>query len=132
LTAVARTILISAGLQRKFWPLAIQHAAFLRNRLPTSGNAGDISPYEAFTGTIPDLQNLPEFGAKCVVIEEVPRGRKFDARTSDRRFVGYEPGYLGFRCLDPKSYKLTVSREVTFKSSDLQSPAKVATHTMGR
>ena len=69
LVADARTLLLHSGLSPSFWPHAIRHAAYLRNRLPSSASGGK-SPLEALTGMRPGLRHLKPFG--CMVIARVP------------------------------------------------------------
>jgi hypothetical protein len=56
----ARTLLIEAGLPTCFWPFAIKHVVYVRNRVRHAAT-GD-SPYYMVTGDMPSLKNLKVFG----------------------------------------------------------------------
>lgn len=53
----ARSMLQTAGLSDNFWAEAVLTAVVLRNRSPTVA-VKDMTPYEAFIGSKPDVANL--------------------------------------------------------------------------
>jgi Reverse transcriptase (RNA-dependent DNA polymerase) len=59
----AESDLYDCDLPKKYWPLAINHANYLRNRSPAAGI--DTTPIQAATGLIPCLDHLKPFG--CLV-----------------------------------------------------------------
>ena len=65
--AVARTIIIDACLPPRFWGETVIVAAYVRNRLPSSANANNRSPYEVRYGRRPDLRHLRLFGITTYV-----------------------------------------------------------------
>ncbi|KAI1004535.1 hypothetical protein K3495_g3674 [Podosphaera aphanis] len=80
LATYARSIMFEAQLPHQFWDYAIEHAVWIRNRLPTS--ALPFGPSESTTSTweipnaawyekLPKLQNLRSFG--CVATLAYPK-----------------------------------------------------------
>ncbi len=53
-------MLKDSGLGSYLWPEAIRTAVYLKNRSPT--RVLDKTPYEAWTGDVPDLSRLRVFG----------------------------------------------------------------------
>eukprot|EP00048_Salpingoeca_helianthica_P013906 m.210806 g.210806 ORF g.210806 m.210806 type:complete len:208 (+) comp15559_c1_seq1:2011-2634(+) len=73
LSGMARGLVQQAGLDMRYWFLAYQHAAFVRNRSPTSAFGGD-SPLFVLTGQHPPIDKLRRFGCTVhVKIDEGPR-----------------------------------------------------------
>lgn len=58
------SMLADAGLSEAYWPEALEHATYLHNVMPTAGLPGGISPFEAWTGEKPNLENLRPFGCR--------------------------------------------------------------------
>ena len=83
----ARTLLIEADLPACFWPFAIKHVVYVRNRV-RHATTGD-SPYYMVTGEKPSLKNLKVFGCRAYVLI-LPTPSKFERRA--------EPGVL-LECL---------------------------------
>ncbi len=72
-----RTLLASGKLHVKYWPLAIETAAYLLNRTPHTPLGGKI-PLEVATGKATNLENVRVFGcAAYVQIPKVQRKGKF-------------------------------------------------------
>ena len=66
----ARSLLYQASLPEKFWCFAIEHAVYVKNRVPTSALPyGDLkdytTPFEAYKEAIPDLSRLRTFGCSA-------------------------------------------------------------------
>lgn len=68
-----RTLLEQAGLSAKYWEYAIDHVAYVKNRLPHS--ALICSPYEALTGRKPTLKHVRVFGCAAFVYNEEPKSK---------------------------------------------------------
>lgn len=145
LTEKMRSLLFDAGLEAKFWPKAIETAAYLINRSPSRTNPENKTPYEIWHGSKPNLKNLKVFGAVAFrhVPEEVRhqmvtsqrrRGNIFDAkicpRAEKRILIGYTN--TGYNVLDPSTEKVVSSCDVRFNEqknlssindSDIPEPA---------
>lgn len=106
-------MLISASVPRIFWGEAVLTAVHLINRIPTALTAS-ISPHERLYRIPPDYSSLRVFGCTCFVMcHSVDRG-KIDRRSIMCVFLGYSDTQKGYRCYDPLSRKLYVSRNVVF------------------
>ena len=66
----ARSMMTHAGLPDKFWAEAVDTAAYLRNRTPTTAIRGYRTPYEVWYGERPNIGHLKVFG--CVAYALIP------------------------------------------------------------
>jgi hypothetical protein len=73
----ARTLLFEADLPDCFWPFAIKHVVYVRNRV-RHATTGD-SPYYMVTGDMPSLKNLKVFGCRAYILI-LPTLSKFERR----------------------------------------------------
>ncbi|GIL56110.1 hypothetical protein Vafri_11546, partial [Volvox africanus] len=83
-------MLAESGLPLKLWAEAMATANLLRNVSPVVGMA--VTPYEAFTGTKPDISHLRVFG--CAAYAHVPKEKRNKLQPVSRKgvLVGYEQG----------------------------------------
>jgi hypothetical protein len=81
-------MLYEANLSQEYWCLGIQHAVYLKNRIPTAALPyGEeiltiaITLYEAYKGTVPKLTSLQVFGYAAFSINTKEKHLcKFDSR----------------------------------------------------
>ena len=85
ITEAACAMLIESRLPHDLWDYALAHAAFVRNRIPRSGE--DITPYEKLFNRRPNVAGLAIFGQTVVV--RIPE----EVRDKSLRFLGR--GQLG-------------------------------------
>ena len=71
------------------------------------------TPYEQWSGRKPNIEHLRVFGS-VVHVKTTKRVNKLDDRSNVMVFIGYELGTKAYRCLDPLSFKVTISRDVIF------------------
>ena len=109
----ARSLLLSASVPSEFWGEAVLTAAHLINRIPTSHNSG-LSPFEKLYRHAPDYSSLRVFGSTCFVLRPHVERSKLSSKSAICVFLGYGAGQKGYRCFDPISQKLYVSRHVVF------------------
>ncbi|KAK4373109.1 hypothetical protein RND71_008493 [Anisodus tanguticus] len=109
----ARSMLLSASVPSEFWGEAVLTSVYLINRIPTSHNSG-ISPYARLFGHTPLYSHLRVFGSTCFVLRPHAERTKLSSRVAICVFLGYGVGQKGYRCHDPVSGKLYVSRNVSF------------------
>lgn len=95
---------------------AVRHAVYVLNRLPTKALT-DCTPYEAWSGTKPNVDHIRISG--CVAHMKVlkPHLRKLDDRSRKVIYLGIEPGTKAHRLCDPETEKLHVSRDVKFEEN---------------
>ncbi len=95
--ATARTILVSSGLDGRFWYLAMQYAASIHN---IQFSASLVStPYVLMHGCKPDVSGDRQFGVEAWLYVQPERRQdpKFGRRGEPCIFVGYplrQQGYL--------------------------------------
>lgn len=113
----ARTMLHAKNLQKSLWAEAVNTAVHILNRSGTSPEDGR-TPYELWYGKSPDLNKLRNFGNK--VFSHVPKQlrKKWDAKSREGIFVGYEENTKGYRIYYPKERKVDIARDVIFKPSN--------------
>ncbi|KAI3636627.1 hypothetical protein MIR68_005316 [Amoeboaphelidium protococcarum] len=107
------SMLLSSGLPRRYWGLAVQAYVYVANRVLTSARnaAGQlqITPYEVYHGSQPRYNHLRIWG--CPVTYFVPKEAradkfKFSSRTAKGHFIGYRPS--GYQILTAQNSLLDV------------------------
>jgi hypothetical protein len=117
----ARTLLIEAGLPTCFWPFAIKHVVYVRNRVRHATTADHDSPYYMVTGDMSNLKKLKVFGCRAYVLI-LPTSSKFERRAESG--VPLESlSYGVYKVLVPSKdggeSKVIISRHVTFDEEEL-------------
>lgn len=110
---MARTMLLEAKLPRKYWAEAVSTAVYLLNRCPTRALSNTV-PEEIWTKTKPDLSHLRIFGCEAMVHIPKEKRDKWDPKAKELLFMGYSENGKGYRLIDSKTNKITISRNVTF------------------
>ncbi|GMF65420.1 unnamed protein product [Phytophthora lilii] len=112
ITEMARSMLHSMQIERKWWGEAIMTAVHLVNRIPNSARPG-VSPLEVLTGSKPVLDYLRVFGAKGFVHIDEVKWTKLDAKAHRCLFLGYAETSKAYRVWDLDDNKrLVTSRSV--------------------
>lgn len=104
-----RALLFDSGLPKSMWGEAVQVACYLTNRSPT--RACNVTPYEMWTGSKPDLKKLKIFGCDAYA-KVLTYTKKLDERSVKMTFVGYAPN--GYRLWNAEKQKICISRDVKF------------------
>jgi hypothetical protein len=88
-----RLLLFNIGLLVEFWCLALEHAIWIKNRVPTGalpfgeGTLGTAkTPFEAYTEKVPNMENLKAFG--CAAYPKI-KGAK-----PGKSFPRHRPGFI--------------------------------------
>jgi hypothetical protein len=110
---MARTIRVSAGLDKEFWVLAWSTAVYLRNRAPASAHGGK-TPYELYFEKIPNLSTLRVFGCRAEALIPAETRRKDDLRSVSGMFVGYDEDSRAYKFLPDGSRKWKSVRSLKF------------------
>jgi histone deacetylase 1/2 len=110
---VGLSLLAHATVPLKFWDEAFLTSVFLINRLP-SRVIGNDTHYERLFNKSPDYSFLRTFG--CAVWPNLRpyNSRKLEFRSKRFVFLGYSNIHKGFKCLEPSSRRVYVSRDVVF------------------
>lgn len=68
-------------------------------------------------GKNPNYSSLRIFGCQCFPYLKSQGLNKFSRKTISCVFLGYSPLHKGYRCLDPHTHKVYISRHVVFNES---------------
>jgi hypothetical protein len=112
-----------------FWCDAVLSSQYLRNCLPTSTLAVNITPYEVFRCAKLDVSHLRVWGCQCFVAIPGELREKAGFKHFEGIFVGYEENRKGWRVWDLKG-KYHFSWDVIFNedlSRRLDVPRSVST-----
>lgn len=109
----AKCMLFDADLDKPYWGEAVNTAVYIMNR-SVSSVLINKAPEEMWTGKKVDLGKMRIFGSPVMV--HVPKANrvKLDPKSRKLIFVGYDNNVKGFRCIDPVTKKITISRDVVF------------------
>ncbi|XP_019465092.1 PREDICTED: uncharacterized protein LOC109363293 [Lupinus angustifolius] len=109
---MARSMMRTKSLPKKFWAEAISTATYLLNRCPTK-RLVNKTPEEAWTGHKPTAKHLKVFGSICFKhIPESKRG-KLDNRGEKLIFVGYH-STGAYKVYNPTTNTISYSRDLRF------------------
>ena len=110
---VAQALMSEKNVPHTYWAEAVSTTVYIMNRTPTAA-VHDVTPEEKFTGVKPDLSHLKVFG--CIAYVHVPDElcTKLDPKVEKCVFIGYSLEQKGYRCYNPLTHKLRVSRDVVF------------------
>jgi hypothetical protein len=86
---------------------------YVLNRTLSKSN-GNKTPYEWWTGSKPTVSHLRVFGCIAHVKVAKPNMQKLEDRSQSLIFVGYEPGFAAYRCYNPSTKHVHISRDVVF------------------
>jgi hypothetical protein len=115
------SLLAQSHLSSLFWVDAFVTSVFIINRLPSS-ILGNVSPFFKLYNKGPDYSLLRSFGCSCFPLLRPYSTHKLMFRSKHCIFLGYSSNQRGYRCLDPLSRKVYVSRHVVF--DETRFPAK--------
>ncbi|CAI7934186.1 unnamed protein product [Closterium sp. NIES-54] len=77
-----------ASLSSKFWPYALEYAAWLHNRIGCSSNPSAHSPYFMMTRKAADVSMARTFGCLCYYLPSQGSFEKFEQRGQTGMFLG--------------------------------------------
>ena len=115
---MSRRLLIQSGLPDYLWGETVNTACHIRNLCPSTA-IGDKIPLELWKGKIQgEINRLKVFGCKVWYLKSPGEG-KFDSRTDEGIFVGYDRQVKGYRIYLPKTKKVIISCHVRFEENIL-------------
>jgi len=114
---MARAMLAQAKLPRSLWGEALNMAVYIKNRIPTKGVEGEVSPYERWYGRTPDISYMRIFGCNAYAYVQDKQRGKLDSKAEKYRLVGYSFHSRGFRLYNEAKRQVVVRRDVTFDES---------------
>ena len=110
---VARALMFQSGVLLSLWGDCILTSVFLINRTP-SQVISNKTPYEMLTSKLPHYSHLNTFACLCYASTSPKQRHKFQDRARACVFLGYPPGYKGYKLLDLQSNTVFISRNVVF------------------
>jgi len=112
---VARALMADKNMPHHYWAEAIATVVYIMNRTPITTMHGMI-PKEEYSGKKPDLSHLKVFGciayAYVHVLDELQT--KLDPKAGKCVFIGYSHEQKRYRCYNPITRKMKVSKDVVF------------------
>ncbi|CAI7749803.1 unnamed protein product [Closterium sp. NIES-54] len=84
-----RPMTTGASLSYKFWPYALEYAAWLHNRISCSSNSSAHSPYFMMMGRAADVSMARTFGCLCYYLPPQGSFGKFEQRGRVGMFLGH-------------------------------------------
>ena len=114
---MVRTFLADSALPLNFWGEAFICAVFVFNRMPTSVNPGNRSPFEMRFGRQPDLRRLRPFGVVSHVLyndDKLRKRGKLTTRSEVGVMVGYDDaqGTRGYHIYIPRHRRVVTAVQV--------------------
>ena len=116
LMEVARSMMFHTSVPKRFWGDAVVTACYLINRIPTR-ILQDHSPFEVLNKTRPSIDHMRVFGCLCFVLIPGEQRNKLEAKSTRAMFIGYSPNQKGYKCYEPETRRVLVSRDVKFVES---------------
>ena len=127
LADMMRSMLVGAGLPSDYWSYAIRHAVYIKNRLPHRHLQDYRTPFQEYTGRIPDLSHLRVFGSRVTVGR--PQGRRYkldNTATTTGIFLGYTASNRNVWYKDDTTGLVKSARHVIFDEAHYMSVDKPA------
>lgn len=107
------TLLHDSNLPLTYWPHAFHTAAYLINR-QTTPLLHNISPYQALFNQPPNYLKLRKFGCLCYPLTKPYNHHKLEPKSVSCIFLGYSLTQKAYKCFDPQTHRLYLSRHVIF------------------
>ena len=114
---MVRSMMSRTELPLSFWGFALETAAFTLNRVPTK--SVDKTPYEIWTGRVPNLSFLKIWGCEVYVKRLI--SDKLDPKSDKCFFVGYPRETKGYYFYHKSGNKVFVARHGTFLEEEFLS-----------
>ena len=108
-----KSVLCHANLPISFWGEALRFVNIVLNRSPTKA-VNNMTPFEAWYGTKPDLSVLHVFGCQADVLDQDHLHRKFQLSTKTAIYLGPEENSSAHRLWNPETKRIFRSRNVKF------------------
>ena len=109
----ARTMMLRANAPTFLSAEGVSTAVYLLNKTASSTTC-DSTPFEIWTGQMPDYSHLKVFGSSAFVHIPKQFRTKLDEKSVKVVFVGYQGDSTNYRFYNPATRKMTESREAVF------------------
>jgi hypothetical protein len=119
LQEMARVMLSSKNLSKKFWAEAVNTACHVGNRVFLRVGS-TMTPYEILLGKKPTVKYFHVFGCICYILNDREYLSKFDSKSDKAIFLGYSTNSRAYRVYNLKTKSVMESINVVFDdASDL-------------
>ncbi|MCO5559204.1 hypothetical protein L7F22_012799 [Adiantum nelumboides] len=110
---VAHALMSQKNMPPCYWVEAASTAVYTMNRTPTAA-IHDMTSEKKFIGKKPDVSHFKVFG--CIAYVHVPDElrTKIDLKAEKCVFIGYSIDQKGYKCYNPITRQVRVSRNVVF------------------
>ena len=108
---IVRSMLSEKGLQKEFWPEAVNWAVHVMNRSPTL-SVKNVTPEEAWTGIKPCVDHFRVFGSVAFVHVPDCQRKKLDNKSVKCILLGTSEESKAYRLYDPVNKKVVISRDI--------------------
>lgn len=108
-----RTLLFHASIPPTFWPDALAASTYLLNRRPCRPR-NNCTPFHLLFGVPPEYSHLRVFGCLCYPNLASTAPHKLAPRSTKCIFLGYPLDQKGYKCYNPMTKRVIISRHVTF------------------
>ncbi|RVW29453.1 Retrovirus-related Pol polyprotein from transposon RE1 [Vitis vinifera] len=112
-TETGLALLFHSHFSLRFWVDAFSTATYIINRLPTP-LLGGKSPFELLYGYSSHYENFHPFGCRVYPCLRDYMPNKLSPHKIPCIFLGYSPSHKGFRCLNPTTSRLYITRHAQF------------------
>jgi len=123
---LVRSMIHTAGIDKKFWAEAVQTAVYVRNRVTSRSLPKLKTPFHLWHNAVPDLSHLRIFGSPCFYTIPKNKRKKLNPRSREAIFMGYSMQSKGYKIWDPESRKMLVSRDVIFRERNFPEVDEIA------
>lgn len=117
LLEVARSMMFHSNVPKRYWGEAVLTGAHLINRAPSKVLNGK-SPNEVMYNRKPNLSYLRVFGCTCFVHIPNDLRDKLSNRSQKCMLLGYSTTQKGYKCINPLTNNMIISRNVTFLENE--------------
>jgi transposase InsO family protein len=114
---MSRCLISDAQLAKTFWPYAVKHSQYVRNR--SYQRRTKSTAYELFTNEKPDMSKIHRFGSPCTYYIDGHK-QKLDARGQPGIYLGINTQNKGYYVLNDR--KVVTTRNVTMHVNTDNSP----------
>ncbi|KAM0041546.1 putative RNA-directed DNA polymerase [Helianthus debilis subsp. tardiflorus] len=121
LNNIIQALLVQAHLPPTFWVEALHLSAYLHNILPIA-KLRHLTPAFVLYQRHPTYDHLRVFGCACYPNASASQPNKLLPRSSKCIFFGYPSNFRGYRCLDPLTGRVHISRHVVFDETEFPYP----------
>ncbi|XP_073036620.1 uncharacterized protein [Primulina eburnea] len=113
LQEMARVMLTSKNLAKRFWAEALNTACHISNRVYLRSGS-TMTSYEIIMGKKPNLRYFHVFGCVCYTLNDRDQLAKFDSKSDKYLFLGYATNSRAYRMFNLRTRTIMESINVVF------------------